>query len=114
MWFFSGPSKYVTVRMAQGVASFAGQIRMLKTFDEEMQKTIVQGMKSQGVPTSLDELTTAAAQVIKEYKMGTWKKNQFLGVIQAELLKAGSLKSDAADLIGLIEFKAERERLKTP
>jgi len=104
--FFSGPSKQVTFRMAQGVASFAMQIYMLSTLDEHMREEIVRGMRAEGAPTTIDELTVAAGQVIREQQMGWVRKGQFLGVIQGELLNAGMSASDAKYLIGLIEIRS--------
>jgi len=104
MGFFSGPSKYVTLRMAQGVASFALQLKILRDLDTETQKTILDGMKSEGVPTSFDELISSAASVIVQHKMGWWKKAQFLGMIRDSMISNGISQADAAYLTGMIEL----------
>lgn len=106
MGFFSGPSKYVVLRIAQSVASFALQLEVLRSLDDDAKRTLIQGMKSEGAPTSLEELTTAAASVIGEQKMGSWKKKQFLGMIHSSLVSGGMSNADAAYLTGLIELRA--------
>jgi hypothetical protein len=108
MGFFSGPSKYVTLRMAQGVASFALQLEHLRGLDAGTQKTILEGMKAEGAPTSIEELTSAAASVIVQHQMGSWKKAQFLGMIRANLISGGMSTADAAYLTGLIELSRPR------
>jgi hypothetical protein len=80
---FSGPSKYVILRMAQGVAGFALQLKILRDLPPEVQKSILEGMRSEGQPTSMDELISSAASVIVQHKMGTWKKAQFLRVCES-------------------------------
>jgi len=102
--FFSGPSKYVTVRMAQGVASIALQLKYLRDLPAEAQESILEGMRSEGAPTSMEELMSSAASVIAEHKMGAWRKSQFLGMIRATMISGGMSQADVAYFIGMIEL----------
>lgn len=104
MAFFSGPSKFVTLRMAQGVASSALQLHMLSQLDGAAQKDILSGMKAEGAPTSMSELIAAAGSVIIQHQMGSWKKAQFLGMIRSHLMSGGMSPADAAYLTGMIEL----------
>ncbi|MGY4476971.1 hypothetical protein [Bradyrhizobium sp. USDA 3364] len=104
MGFFSGPSKYVTVRMGQGVASIILQLRMLDQLDQAARNEILNRMKAEGAPTSMDELISSAGSVIREHEMGSWKKAQFLGAIRSTLIGAGMSGADAAYLTGMIEL----------
>jgi hypothetical protein len=104
MGFFAGPSKYVTVRMGQGVASVALQLHHLRELAPQHHKTILEGMKAEGSPASIEELISAAASVIREHKLGTWRKSQYLGSIKATLLSGGMSQADANYLVGMIEL----------
>ena len=103
---FSGPSKDVVVQMARGVASFAVQIRMLQSMEDAERNSIISGMKSQGAPTSIPELTRMAASVVREHKLGFLRKNQYLGAIEAHLVVMGLSNSDARFIKGQIELLA--------
>lgn len=107
MGFLSGPSKERIVGMARGVAGFAMQLHVLDSLDQGARESIIAGMKAEGAPTSVSQLTRAAANVVRGEKMGTWKKSQFLGVIQAECLLAGMSKTDAANLIQMIDIQSK-------
>jgi RNA polymerase-interacting CarD/CdnL/TRCF family regulator len=104
MGFFSGPSKYVTLRIAQGVASYAGQIQLLRNLSDADRTVILEGMRSESAPTTMDELISSAASVIAEYKMGYWKKAQFLGMLRVSMIGNGISQADAAYLTGMIEL----------
>ncbi|WP_246668778.1 CarD family transcriptional regulator [Bradyrhizobium sp. UNPF46] len=104
MGLFSGPSKYVTVRMGQGVASVALQLHHLRGLEAEPRKVILDGMKAEGSPTSMEELISAAASVIREHELGTWRKGQYLASIKASLLTGGMPQADANYLVGMIEL----------
>jgi CarD family transcriptional regulator len=113
MGFFSGPSKYVTLRMAQGVANFALQLKILRDLPAEDQKSILEAMRSQGAPTSMEELISSAASVIIQHKIWTWKKSQFLGMIRATMISSGMSPADAAYLTGMIELDDGIPRQRT-
>jgi CarD family transcriptional regulator len=104
MSFLSGPSKYVTTRMAEGVAAAALQLRMLVLLDDDARAEILKGMKREGAPTSIDELVAAAGSVIAQQRMGWWKRNQYLATIQSRLISSGFSQSEAMHLSGLIEL----------
>lgn len=104
MGFLSGPSKYVTVRMAQGVAAVALQLRFVRELAMEDRETMLNGMRSEGAPTSMEELISLAASVITEHNMGWWRKSQYLAVIRATLIGGGMSEADAAYFTGLVEL----------
>jgi CarD family transcriptional regulator len=104
MGFFAGPSKYVTVRMGQGVASLALQLHHLRELAPEHRKMILEGMKADSSPASMEELISAAASVIRDHELGTWRKSQYLGSIKATLLSGGMSQADANYLVGMIEL----------
>lgn len=106
MSFFSGPSKDVLLRMAQGIAATVVELKLLNTLDESAKSATVQKLKQQGGPTSLEQAVNMAASVITEQNMGWYKKNQFLGMIQGSLLAMGLSNADAAYYKGIIELRA--------
>jgi hypothetical protein len=106
MEFLSGPSKHVTMQMAQGVASVAMQIKMLGSLDPGMRTKAMDSMQKEGAPTTMQELVRAAASVVSEQKMGWLKRNQYLGAIQGYLVVMGMSYADAAYLKGMIEISA--------
>jgi hypothetical protein len=105
MEFLSGPSKHVTMQMAQGVASVAMQIKMLGSLDPGMRTKAMDSMQKEGAPTTMQELVRAAASVVSEQKMG-WLKRNYLGAIQGYLVVMGMSYADAAYLKGMIEISA--------
>ncbi len=107
MAFFSGPSKDVMFGMAQGIASYAMQIRGLDHLDAGSREQILQSMRAAGAPTTIEELVTGAASVVAEQNMGWLKKNQFLGAIHGYLTRMGMSNSDAWYLKGLIEIRMQ-------
>lgn len=106
MGFFSGPSQDVLLRMAQGIASTVMEIQILNALDGTAKSEIVQKLKAEGNPTSLEQVINMAAAVITEQNMGWYKKNQFLGMIRGSLLIMGMSNADAAYYKGLIELRA--------
>ena len=61
-------------------------------------------MKAEGAPTSMNELITMSASVIREQNMGWCKKNQFLGMIFGSLVSVGMSAPDANYIKGQIEL----------
>jgi hypothetical protein len=81
MGFFSGPPKDVVFRMAQGVAAFAMEIRLLEKMDEADSRPIIQKMKAQGEPVTFQELVVGAASVATAQRMGWLRKKQYLSAM---------------------------------
>lgn len=106
MGFFSGPSQDVLLQMARGIASMVMEIRILNALDETAKSEIVQKLKAEGNPTSLEQAIKMAAAVITEQNMGWYKKNMFLGMIRGSLITMGMSKSDATYYKGIIEILA--------
>jgi hypothetical protein len=92
--------------MAQGIAVTIVELRTLNALDESAKSEIIQKLKQQGGPTSLEQAINMAASVITEQKMGWYKKNQFLGMIQGSLLAMGLSNADAAYYKGIVELRA--------
>ena len=104
MGFFGGPSKGSLLQMSQGIASVAMQIQILSGLEEKDRQEIIQAMKAEGTPTSMNELITMSAVVIREQNMGWYKKNQFLGMIFGSLVSFGRSVPDANYIKGQIEL----------
>jgi hypothetical protein len=60
-------------------------------------------MKSEGGPTNMSELIIMAASVIREQKMGWYKKNLFLGMLFGNLVSIGMSAPDAKCIKSKIE-----------
>jgi hypothetical protein len=103
---FSGPSKDVVLQMARGVAAVAAQIRMLDSLNAGERATIEAKMRSEGAPTSIQELSRMAASVVHQHRLGFLRKNQYLGAIEAHLALMGFSRSDARFIKGQIELLA--------
>lgn len=106
MGLLGGPSKGVLLQMSQGIAGVAMQLKMVAELDEDTKNQVLEGMKAEGSPTSMDELIIMAASVIKEQSMGWYKKNQFLGMIFGSLVNVGMPPADANYIKGQIELLA--------
>lgn len=106
MAFFGGPSKGVLLQMAQGVASITMQLQLLEELDKEAKDEVLSTMQAEGSPTSIQELIHMAAQVVPEYNMGWYKKNQYFGMIYGSLISMGMSHADANYIKGQIELLA--------
>ncbi len=97
MGFFSGPSTHTLLRISQGIASMAGVIRMLELSDLDniAKSAVIKEMKDRSEPTSMPEVIAMAASTIREQKMGWFKRNHFLGMIQGSLINVGVSKDYA-------------------
>jgi len=104
MGFFGGPSKDTLLTMSQGMAAAAMQIQMLQQAESSEREAILASMRSEGAPTSMNELVQMAASVVREQGMGWYKKNQFLGMIFGSLVSMGFSANDANYIKGQIEL----------
>jgi hypothetical protein len=50
---------------------------------------MLNSMRSEGAPTSMEELISSAASVIIEHNMGWWRKSQYFAAIRATLIGGG-------------------------
>jgi hypothetical protein len=103
---FTGPSRRNTIKMAQEIASYAMQIRILGKVNGPEKAKLIEQMKANGVPTTMRQLIEAAASVAAKQKMGRLRKNQYLGAIQGHLVNMGMSDLEATSLKNTIEVLA--------
>jgi len=103
MGFIGGPSKD-TLTMSQGMAPVAMQIQMLQQAESSEREAILASMRSEGAPTSMNELVQMVASVVREQGMGWYKKNQFLGMIFGSFVSTGFSATEANYIKGQIEL----------
>jgi hypothetical protein len=107
MGLFSGPSKAVIFKMAQGVANIAMQLHSIDSLDEKTKGQVLASMKLEKIPTTMDKLIADAASVIVEQNMGWYRKNQYLGLISGSLVGMGMAPIDASHIKESIEMRVK-------
>jgi hypothetical protein len=109
---FAGPSKQDTYLAARGVASFAMQIRMLRS-DLPGKEEVIKQMRAEGKPTTMNEWVEGAAYFVVKQKMGFVRKNQYLAALEGYLIEMGMASYEAKALkneIGGIADLIARQR----
>ncbi len=98
---------------ALGVASRIMQIALLDEMDPELKVKTAQEMKKNGLPIYWRDVPTEACRVIREYRLGYFKKNLFIGAIYGNLIKMGMNKKDAKEIKTAITKESSINRRAT-
>ncbi|MFO7905616.1 MAG: hypothetical protein R6U98_23350 [Pirellulaceae bacterium] len=107
MPLFGGPSDYVLLTTARGIASeYASHAFLTTTLGpgDDLLDSVKKDRAAQGLPNSADEVAQMAADVIRQYELGWFKRNRFLGMIEGSLRAMGVNRQDARYLTGLVEI----------
>ena len=106
MPLFRGPSDHVLLTTARGIAVEYAALGFLKeAFDpsDKFFDSVKEDRAAQGLPNSKDEIAQIAADIIREYDLGWFKRNRFLGMIEGSLRAVGVDAHESKFLKGLIE-----------
>jgi hypothetical protein len=107
MPLFGGPSDHVLLTTARGIASEYAAISSLTNAlgpSDDIVASLKKERAAQGRPRSKDEIAQMAADVIRQYKLGWFKRNRFFGMIEGSLRAMGVDRQDARYLKGLVEI----------
>ena len=107
MPLFGGPSDYVLLTTARGIAGEYASLAFLTTTlgpGDDLLDSVKKDRAAQGLPNSADEVAQMASDVIRQYELGWFKRNRFLGMIEGSLRAMGVDRQDARYLKGLVEI----------
>ena len=114
MPLFGGPSDYVLLTTARGIAGEYASLAFLTTTlgpGDDLLDSVKKDRAAQGLPNSADEVAQVAAHVIRQYELGWFKRNRFLGMIESSLRAMGVDRQDARYLKGLVEVYWHRNNV---
>ena len=94
MGFFSGPSSSILNKIALGYVSALMEHRLILNMDVSPEEKS-DFLKKSGLPNHRDQLHIQVATEVSNLGVGWLKRNQFLGMIQANALVMGFSQSDA-------------------
>ena len=104
---FRAPSDHVLLTTARGIASEYAALGVLTNSLPPSDHIVVSANKERaahGLPNSKEEIAQMASEVIREYELGWFKRNRFLGMIEGSLRAMGVSHQDARYLKGLVEI----------